>query len=165
MQWVIGCSPVCNCNIHDKRDTSLNITYPNSFKPDNNTAPIPVEIENKTACQRFSGVSISNITIGDSPRWLKQRLKAIGIRPINNIVDITNYIQHETGQPLHAYDRAAIKGNKIVVRNLPEGTVFVTLDEKRKKAQQWRPDGMQWIRRNVHRWCIRRTSQWSYRYY
>jgi phenylalanyl-tRNA synthetase beta chain len=118
---------------HDKRDLRTKLPLSNSFKPDSNTSSISVEIENQVACQRFSGVSISNLTISESPRWLKQRLKAIGIRPINNIVDITNYIQHETGQPLHAYDSAAIKGNRIVVKNLPEGTVFVTLDEKERK--------------------------------
>jgi phenylalanyl-tRNA synthetase beta chain len=118
---------------HDKRDLKIKLPQFNSFKPDNNTSSISAEIENKDACQRFSGISISKLTIGESPRWLKQRLKAIGIRPINNIVDITNYIQHETGQPLHAYDSAAIKGNRIIVKNMPEGTVFVTLDEKERK--------------------------------
>jgi phenylalanyl-tRNA synthetase beta chain len=131
--WGVARDVCAWLTLHDKRDTKPKFPYPNSFKPDSNTAPVSVEIQNKTACQRFSGVSISNITIGESPRWLKLRLKAIGIRPINNIVDITNYIQHETGQPLHAYDSAAIKGNKIVVRNLPEGTLFVTLDEKERK--------------------------------
>jgi phenylalanyl-tRNA synthetase beta chain len=118
---------------HDKRDLKIKLPQLNSFKPDSNTSSITVEIENKDACQRFSGVSISKLTISESPRWLKQRLKAIGIRPINNIVDITNYLQHETGQPLHAYDSEAIKGNRIIVKNMPEGTVFVTLDEKERK--------------------------------
>ena len=70
--------------------------------------------------------------IADSPVWLKQKLKAIGLRPINNIVDITNYIQHETGQPLHAFDADLIRGRKVVIKNLPEGTPFVTLDEKER---------------------------------
>lgn len=121
---------------HDKKDLKPKLPLSNSFKPDNNNSAVTVTIENQVACQRFSGVSISNLTIGESPRWLKLRLKAIGIRPINNIVDITNYIQHETGQPLHAYDSAAIKGNKIIVKNLPEGTVFVTLDEKERKLSK-----------------------------
>jgi len=83
---------------------------------------------NEKACPRYSGVSISNITITESPKWLQQKLKSIGLRPINNIVDITNFIQHETGQPLHAFDADRISGRKVVVKNLPEGTPFVTLD-------------------------------------
>ena len=94
---------------------------------------IDVKVENETACPRYSGVSIANITIGESPKWLQQKLKAIGLRPINNIVDITNYIQHETGQPLHAFDADAITGKKVIVKNMPEGTKFVTLDEKERK--------------------------------
>ena len=87
----------------------------------------------KEACQRYSGVSIQGVTIGESPVWLQDRLKSIGLRPINNIVDITNFILHETGQPLHAFDADMITGKKLVIKNLPEGTVFVTLDEKERK--------------------------------
>ena len=105
----------------------------NAFRVDNNSLPIGVTIENTEACQRYSGVSIGNITIAESPLWMQQRLKAIGLRPINNIVDITNYIQHETGQPLHAFDADELKGRKIIVKNLAEGTEFVTLDEKKRK--------------------------------
>ena len=94
---------------------------------------IDVKVENAKACPRYSGVSIANITIAPSPKWLQEKLKAIGLRPISNIVDITNYIQHETGQPLHAFDADAITGKKIIVKNLPEGTPFITLDEKERK--------------------------------
>jgi phenylalanyl-tRNA synthetase beta chain len=107
--------------------------YSNSFKADNNSLPITVTIENKEACQRYSGVSIGNVTVGESPLWLKQRIKAIGLRSINNIVDITNYILHETGQPLHAFDLDKITGGKVVVKNMPEGAKFITLDEKERK--------------------------------
>ncbi|HEY9257540.1 phenylalanine--tRNA ligase subunit beta [Chitinophaga sp.] len=95
--------------------------------------PISVTIENTDACPRYSGISITGIQVAPSPEWLKTKLTAIGVRPINNIVDITNFILHETGQPLHAFDVAAIKGNAVVVKNLPAGTPFVTLDEKERK--------------------------------
>lgn len=101
--------------------------------PATNTLPVQIEIKDAAACRRYAGVSIADINVLESPRWLQQRLKAIGLRPINNIVDITNYIQHETGQPLHAFDYDAIRGKKVVVQTLPEGTVFKTLDEKDRK--------------------------------
>ena len=118
---------------HDKKDSRVKTPYSNAFKPDTNSLPIAVSIENKTACQRFSGVSISGITVKESPQWLQHKLRALGIRRINNIVDITNFVLHETGQPLHAFDAAAITGKKIIVQNLAEGTAFVTLDEKERK--------------------------------
>lgn len=106
-----------------------------TFKPDNNKLPIAVEVENTQACPRYSGVTLSNITVKESPEWLKNRLLAIGIAPINNIVDITNYVLHETGQPLHAFDADQITGKKVVVKTLPQNTPFVTLDNKERKLQ------------------------------
>lgn len=120
-------------NFHDKKQYTLKTPFSNSFKPDHKKLPITVKLENTDACQRYAGVSISNITVKESPDWIKQRLKAIGLRPINNIVDITNYILHETGQPLHAFDADAITGAEVIVKNLPEGTAFITLDEKERK--------------------------------
>ena len=118
---------------HNKKETKAKIPYSNAFKADNHNLPIKVTVENTDACQRYSGVTISNITVKESPQWLKDRLVAIGLRSINNIVDVTNYILHETGQPLHAFDADAITGAEVVVKNLPEGSWFITLDTKERK--------------------------------
>lgn len=101
-----------------------------SFKPDNTQLTIPVVVELTEACPRYSAVTISGITVSESPEWLKNRLKSIGLSPINNIVDITNFVLHETGQPLHAFDAHAITGKKVIVKTLPAGTKFKTLDDK-----------------------------------
>jgi phenylalanyl-tRNA synthetase beta chain len=98
------------------------------YKTDNQHLPIPVIVENMEACPRYSGLTISGVAVKPSPEWLQRRLKAIGQSPINNIVDVTNYILHETGQPLHAFDAAAIKGGQVIIKTLPAGTKFVTLD-------------------------------------
>ena len=118
---------------HNKKETQALFPYQNNFKADNQSVKIDVSVENNEACKRFSGISISNITIAESPQWLQEKLKSIGAKPINNIVDITNFILHETGQPLHAYDANKIKGNKIIARNAKEGEAFVTLDGKERK--------------------------------
>jgi phenylalanyl-tRNA synthetase beta chain len=115
---------------HTRKKTKPVTPFVNTFKPDNNDLPVKVTIENTEACQRYAGVTIKNVTIKPSPEWLQNKLKAIGLRPISNIVDITNYVLHETGQPLHAFDANAITGSKIVVKNLPAGTIFKTLDDK-----------------------------------
>jgi len=94
---------------------------------------IAVVVENTVACPRYSGISITGVQTAPSPDWLRNKLLAIGVRPINNIVDITNFILHETGQPLHAFDADAIAKREVIVKNLPAGTPFVTLDEKERK--------------------------------
>lgn len=103
-----------------------------NFKVDNNNLPIEVIVENTEACPRYSGVTISGLKVQESPEWLKQRLTAIGLNPINNIVDITNFVLHETGQPLHAFDANDIKGSKVIVKTLPANAEFVTLDEEKR---------------------------------
>lgn len=98
-----------------------------AFKVSNNTLAVKVTVENHNACPRYSGVVISGVTVRESPQWLKDRLTAIGMNTRNNIVDITNYVMHELGQPLHAFDLNEIKGGQIKVKNLPEGTKFLSL--------------------------------------
>lgn len=107
-----------------------NLKRPNvdAFKIDDEVPAIEVVVENKEACLRYSGITIKNVTVKESPEWLQNRLKVIGLRPINNVVDITNYILHGVGQPLHSFDADKIKGNKVVVRSATEGAKFVTLD-------------------------------------
>ena len=103
------------------------------FKIDNKDLPISVEVKDLEACPRYSGITISGVEVKESPSWLKNKLKAIGVGPINNIVDITNYVLHECGQPLHAFDADEIKGNKVVVRMAKEGERFITLDNIERK--------------------------------
>ncbi len=107
---------------------SLNLPSVENFRTENTALDIDVVVEDTAACPRYAGVTVSGIEVKESPVWLKNRLNAIGLRPINNIVDITNYILHETGQPLHAFDAAEIKGGKVVVKKLPKGSKFITLD-------------------------------------
>jgi phenylalanyl-tRNA synthetase beta chain len=118
---------------HENKDHHPRLPSLASFRVENNSLPITVSIENTRACGRYSGITLKGITIGDSPKWMQDKLKAIGVRPINNIVDTTNFVLHEMGQPLHAFDVAAIKGGKVIVRDLPEGTLFTTLDGKERK--------------------------------
>lgn len=99
------------------------------FKPDNKKNPYEVIVENTIDCPRYTGITISGVTIAESPDWLKNKLKAIGLNPINNVVDITNFVQHEIGQPLHAFDADKINGKKVIIKNLPEKSKFVTLDD------------------------------------
>ena len=103
------------------------------FKIDNNKRSIPVEVESAIDCPRYSGLTISNIQVGPSPQWLQNYLRALDLEPINNIVDITNFILHDLGQPLHAFDADKISGGRIIVKKLPQGTAFVTLDDKERK--------------------------------
>ncbi|WP_242206237.1 phenylalanine--tRNA ligase subunit beta [Aestuariivivens insulae] len=113
-----------------QKDINLELITPSvsAFHTDNRTLKIDVDVINKDLAPRYCGVTISGLKVGDSPEWLQHRLKAIGLAPINNVVDATNYVLHELGQPLHAFDAVKIAGNKIEVKTLERGTKFTTLD-------------------------------------
>jgi len=108
----------------------LVLTDVEAFKIDNSDRVIEVSVADSQDCPRYSGLTLSNVKVAPSPKWLQDYLKAIGLEPINNVVDITNFILHDLGQPLHAFDAAKIRGNEIQVKRLPAGTKFVTLDGK-----------------------------------
>lgn len=118
-----------------QKELKLELISPSvsDFHVDERTLRLDVEVENKELVPRYCGITITDVVVKDSPDWIKNRLKAIGITPKNNVVDITNYVLHELGQPLHAFDVQQIKGNKIKVKTLKEGTPFVTLDEVERK--------------------------------
>ena len=107
-----------------------------TFKVDNHNFPVEVIVENEDACPRYTGVTITGVKVQESPEWLQNRLLSIGLSPINNIVDITNFVMHELGQPLHAFDGDQIKGQKVLVKTLAQDTPFVTLDEQERKLSQ-----------------------------
>ncbi|MGN6398957.1 MAG: phenylalanine--tRNA ligase subunit beta [Flavisolibacter sp.] len=130
--WGVARDVCAYLSHHDKKEARP-VLPKNNFKVDAASLPIEVSIENNEACRRYSGVCIAGVQVKESPKWLKERLKSIGLRPINNIVDITNFIQHETGQPLHGFDYNQIKDHKVIVKSLADATSFVTLDEKERK--------------------------------
>jgi len=115
------------------RGGKYSVSLPGPELKNEGPALIKVKIEAQQACPRYAGISLKNVKVGPSPGWLQQRLQTIGVRSINNIVDITNYVLNEYGQPLHAFDADKINGSEIIVRFMPEGTVFTGLDEKERK--------------------------------
>ena len=115
------------------KDTKATKPSVDHFKIDSNNLPIPVEVKNAEACPRYSGLTISNVRVGPSPEWLQKRLRSIGLSPINNVVDVTNFVLHEVGQPLHAFDADKIEGKKVVVGTLPQDSPFTTLDDVERK--------------------------------
>ena len=121
-----------------QRGSNLKLITPSvsNFDVDIRKLKIDVEVEDSNQVPRYAGVTITDIKVGDSPKWIQEKLKAIGLTPINNIVDITNYVLHELGQPLHAFDADKIKGNKILVKNLPSNTSFTTLDGIERKLNK-----------------------------
>ena len=121
-----------------QQEINLELITPSvsSFHVDNRALKIDVDIQDKQRSPRYCGVTISGLKVEESPSWLKHRLKAIGLSPINNIVDATNYVLHELGQPLHAFDALKVIGNKIIVKTLPAGTKFITLDEVERELHE-----------------------------
>lgn len=118
---------------HQKKQGGYRLEKPSveGFAPDNHDLEIPITIEDPGACPRYCGLTISGVKVKDSPAWLQKRLMSIGLKPINNVVDATNFVLHELGQPLHAFDAAKIEGKKVIVKKPPRGTVFETLDEEK----------------------------------
>ena len=114
-------------------EAKLELPSVDSFSIDNQNTPISITVDAQQACTRYAGLTISNITVKPSPEWLQNSLRAIGLTPINNVVDVTNFVLHEIGQPLHAFDLAKIDGQHVVVRTMPSNTPFVTLDGQERK--------------------------------
>jgi phenylalanyl-tRNA synthetase beta chain len=115
-------------NLNAGLDKKVVLPSVSNFKPDNNENTYEVIIENPVDCPRYTGITISGVTIAESPEWLRNKLRAAGLNPINNVVDITNFVQHEVGQPLHSFDADKIDGKKVIIRNLPDKSKFITLD-------------------------------------
>ena len=122
--------------VQNGQPTSLKKPSVDAFAVENNDLDIKVTVENTEACPRYAGVTVKGVTVKESPEWLQNKLRLIGVRPINNVVDITNYIVHAFGQPLHCFDAVKIKGGEVVVKTMPEGTPFVTLDEVERKLSE-----------------------------
>lgn len=122
--------------IQNGKQTGLKRPSVDAFAVENHDLDIKVTVDNSEACLRYAGVTLKGVTVKESPEWLQNELRLIGLRPINNVVDITNYIVHAFGQPLHCFDADKIKGNEIVVKTMPEGTPFVTLDGVERKLNE-----------------------------
>lgn len=114
--------------LQQTQDIRYSLPSVDAFQPDSDDAGISIEVQRPEACPRYAGVCIEGVQVKESPEWLQNRLKAIGLHPINNVVDITNFILFELGQPLHAFDKDKIEGNKVIIRSFPTGTHFTTLD-------------------------------------
>ncbi len=119
-------------DVRAAKNREVHMPSVDAFRVDNHHLPIDVVVENTEACPRYSALTLTNVKVQESPEWLKKRLQAIGLTPISNVVDVTNFICHELGQPLHAFD-AEQTGKRVVVKTLPAGTKFVTLDNQERK--------------------------------
>lgn len=122
--------------IQNGKQATLQKPSVDAFTVDNHDLDIKVTVENAEACPRYAGVTVKGVTVKESPEWLQNKLRVIGLRPINNVVDVTNYIVHAFGQPLHCFDADKIKGGEVIVKTMPEGTPFVTLDGVERKLNE-----------------------------
>ncbi|WP_289119797.1 phenylalanine--tRNA ligase subunit beta [uncultured Bacteroides sp.] len=122
--------------IQNGKPATLKKPTVDAFAVENHDLDIKVTVENSEACPRYAGVTVKGVTVKESPEWLQNKLRIIGLRPINNVVDITNYIVHAFGQPLHCFDADKIKGSEVIVKTMPEGTPFVTLDGVERKLNE-----------------------------
>ena len=129
----VGRDLVAAYNTQKGGNLVLDIPSVEGYKQDNSDRKIGVRVEDAENCPRYSGVTITGVKVTESPDWLKNKLRTVGIRPINNIVDITNFVLMEVGQPMHAFDADMIEGGNVVVKKLPEGTMFITLDGVERK--------------------------------
>ena len=129
----VGRDLVAAYNTQHGGNLKLDIPSVEAYKQDNNNRTINVRVEDTDNCPRYSGVTITGVKVAESPDWLKNKLRTVGIRPINNIVDITNFVLMEVGQPMHAFDADKIEGGTVVVKKLPAGTMFTTLDGVERK--------------------------------
>ena len=119
-------------DVRAAKDRPVSIPSVEAFAADDASLSMPVDVQDHQACPRYTSVTLTDVTVGESPAWLKQRLTAIGLTPINNVVDITNFVCHEVGQPLHAFDADRIAGGSVIVKTLPPGTKFTTLDGRER---------------------------------
>jgi phenylalanyl-tRNA synthetase beta chain len=133
----MGCAKDICAYLANKNNTHVTQIIPSSHitEASTNTIDIKINVPDTKKCKRYMGIALSNVRVGDSPEWMQQKLKTIGVRAINNVVDITNYILHECGQPLHAFDADTIIGNEIIVKCLPSETLFTTLDAVERTLQ------------------------------
>ena len=122
--------------IQNGKQATLKCPLVDAFAVENYDLDIKVTVENSEACPRYAGVTVKDVTVKESPEWLQNKLRLIGVRPINNVVDVTNYIVHAFGQPLHCFDADKIKGGEVIVKTLSEGTPFVTLDGVERKLNE-----------------------------
>lgn len=127
---------LCAYLLQNGKQATLKRPSVDAFAVENHDLDIKVTVENTVACPRYAGVTVKGVTVKESPEWLQNKLRVIGLRPINNVVDITNYIVHAFGQPLHCFDADKIKGGEVIVKTLPEGTPFVTLDGVERKLSE-----------------------------
>ena len=123
-------------NVYPDHNYKLKIPSVADFKVDNETRKIEIVVEDIKACPRYTGITVSGLKVKPSPAWMQNHLKTLGLKPINNVVDITNFVLFETGQPLHAFNAEVIQGNKVIVKKLKEGTKFITLDEQERSLNQ-----------------------------